>query len=782
MRSRVGGAQRSVKGGALPPRAEGRPVVAYLLGTVLVVVVIVLAMGLVLGSRAADRGREDAQLNAASLSRVAASAIEDNLDVAKGQILSIATNPDVPRVLDDPTDCTLSFALELFPGSRLDLADRAGRVVCSSSVDALGTSYTDSVAEVATSAAGTVHEASIDDPLSGQPATLVSAPIVSDSVPVGSAHVMIATARAGHRLVELYGGPDRYEFVVVDRDSGAIVMSSMPVPGDGSIDERIGEADYVSAASDVAGTNWSVHSAVPMSTALAPARVTQQHQALAGLAVLLALLLAFAVLYRRIVTPLRRVTISLEQDWPSTDYPFGAITGPREVVQLARALQVAQNDQKEYERQLTDRALHDSLTGLANRALLSDRLTHSLRAASKWSRQVAVMFVDLDAFKRVNDSLGHADGDTVLIETARRLDALVGPSDTLARFGGDEFVVVLEGIDDVTQAERFALKILETVSEPITTSDTVVRVSASIGIALGSGDARAQDLIRDADTAMFRAKETGRGRHEVFDEALRQEVSSRLTLETELRAALARDELHLVYQPKIDLLSGDIVGVEALLRWNHPALGAIPPDVFIPIAEETGLIQPIGRFVLEQACAQAAIWCRRDAPFHMAVNVSAHQLAEDGFVDDLARLLDIEGLPPHSLYLEITESVLMRDTARTVEVLAGLHQLGVRVSLDDFGTGYSSLAYLQRFAVDELKIDREFVRDIDRADQRSLVTAMVAMSAALGLQIVAEGVETVQQSDQLRLLGCHTAQGYLFARPEPADLITQRLHPVHTPK
>jgi predicted signal transduction protein with EAL and GGDEF domain len=376
----------------------------------------------------------------------------------------------------------------------------------------------------------------------------------------------------------------------------------------------------------------------------------------------------------------------------------------------------------------------------------------------------------------VNDGLGHAIGDEILIETAARLAAVVRPGDTLARFGGDEFVIVADGFHDPAHMEHLAERALEAVKAPIEVADTVVRVTASIGIAITDSTGQAGDLVRDADNAMYLAKESGRGGFRVFDSAMRDHVTTRLMLEMELRVALERHELHLFYQPKVDLGSRDVVGVEALLRWDHPALGSVPPSTFIPIAEETGLIVAIGRFVLQQACQQAASWWERRFDVSMAVNVSGHQIADPDFVDLVAETLRATGVEPRRVCVELTESVLMRDTVRTADTLRRLHELGVRLSIDDFGTGYSSLAYLHRFPVDELKIDQTFVHRLsDQSDQRELVAAMVAMGRAFGLEIVAEGVETTEQARHVHDLGCHAAQGYIFARPQPPDAIEAML-------
>ena len=428
---------------------------------------------------------------------------------------------------------------------------------------------------------------------------------------------------------------------------------------------------------------------------------------------------------------------------------------------------------KQLEDRLTHQALHDILTGLPNRTLFLDQVGMALRRAKRSGSCTAVLFVDLDRFKLVNDSLGHAAGDELLRAVAARLIDAVREVDTVGRLAGDEFTVLCEEVDDagaVTVAERVSTAL----AAPFEIAGEEVFAGASIGIALGTGGEKdAQAMLREADAAMYEAKKAGRAGYALFDERLRSRAAERLRAEARLRRAIERGELRVVYQPLVDVASGDVVGAEALVRWDQDAAGLISPAEFIPLAEETGLIVPLGAFVLEQACRQAVRWNsgRREAKLVVAVNVSAAQLS-NGFPGELEAALSASGADPSTICLEVTESTLIRETAAASAQLAALGSLGVELAIDDFGTGYSSLSYLRRFPVDTLKVDRSFVDGLgERADDLALVTAITNMAHALDLKVVAEGVETPAQLDVLRRLDCDLAQGYLFARPGPVAAI-----------
>ncbi len=429
---------------------------------------------------------------------------------------------------------------------------------------------------------------------------------------------------------------------------------------------------------------------------------------------------------------------------------------------------------RSYEERLLRQSHYDDLTGLPNRILMLDRLDQAMGLAHRNRAQTALLCLDLDHFKNVNDMLGHAMGDALLKEVAQRLGTVVRESDTLARLGGDEFVVILPGIDDGAEARRLAQRMQEVLAAPIRLEGQEHFITASIGITLYPLDGDdPQVLLRNADLAMYKAKELGRDGYRFFTQEINQRLQERLTLEVQLRGAVRRGELLLHYQPIVDLTTTRPVGVEALVRWQRPDCGIVMPDVFIPVAEELGLIREIGDWVVGTACAGVDRLGRR---LRVAVNVSPRQLRETGFSDAVQRLLADTGLSPDRLELEITERVLMDDTPETAQNLSRLCDLGVRLSIDDFGTGYSSLGYLQKYPFDTLKIDRSFVADaLVNPGAARLVETIIAMAHGLEMLVIAEGVETEDQRDFLRARGCDQAQGYLFARPLPPDQLTKVL-------
>jgi diguanylate cyclase (GGDEF)-like protein/PAS domain S-box-containing protein len=426
--------------------------------------------------------------------------------------------------------------------------------------------------------------------------------------------------------------------------------------------------------------------------------------------------------------------------------------------------------QKQTEEKLTKLALHDHLTELPNRTLFVSRLELALHRLKRRREVLATVFIDLDRFKLINNGLGHAAGDQVLVTVAARLRQILRPEDTIARFGGDEFAVVCEGLDSRRDAARIAERILGGLAEPILVDGREVTVSASIGIALTTDpDITPNVMLRDADTAMYQAKDAGRSRYEVFDQTARARSLARLDRAEELRGALDRMELRVLYQPEVNIADGTTTGMEALVRWEHPTLGLLNPSEFIELAEETGLIVPLGERILKEACREA-VGGNGHGPFRVSVNLSARQLAVASLLDSVKAALVETGLEPSRLCLEITESVLMEDVESSIESLLALKALGVRLAIDDFGTGYSSLGYLRRFPVDVVKIDRSFVAGLGTDPAATaIVAAVVNLSHALGLSVVAEGVETEEHLVALRALRCDRAQGYYWSKPLAPD-------------
>jgi len=467
-------------------------------------------------------------------------------------------------------------------------------------------------------------------------------------------------------------------------------------------------------------------------------------------------------LYHRIVRPdgeIRTVHQQAERVLDAAGRPLKRVGIVQDVTER-RAL----------EEQLRHQAFHDALTGLPNRALLFERIGQALARARRDGRPCAVLFLDLDRFKDVNDTVGHDAGDRLLVAVAARLGGALRDGDTLARLGGDEFTILLEDVADPNEAACAATRLLDTLASPLVIDGQEYRLTASIGLALGRPDHhRAEDVLRDADIAMYRAKEGGRANYAVFDPKMQAQIVARLEMERDLRRALEQGEFLLHYQPIVDLRTGDMAKVEALVRWQHPERGLVSPGVFIPLAEETGLIRALGRWVLGEACRQAQVWQASGTPVAIAVNLTALEFQHPDLADEVAAALAMAGIDARWLRLEITESLAMRDVAATITTLGLLRAMGVAIAIDDFGTGYSSLAYLKRLPVSALKIDKAFIDGLGTDEEdTAIVTAIVTLGHTLGLRVIAEGVETAEQAGLLRALGCDQAQGYHFARPLPA--------------
>lgn len=428
------------------------------------------------------------------------------------------------------------------------------------------------------------------------------------------------------------------------------------------------------------------------------------------------------------------------------------------------------------EQRLERLAHYDPLTGLPNRVLFRDRLKQAISTARRSGAKVAILFLDLDGFKMINDTLGHPAGDQLLVAVGRRLSESMLKSDTVARLGGDEFTLMMVEFEDIPEVSRLAQKVLGICRRPFSVSGRKVFITASIGLALYPNDGTDVDrLLQHADTAMYSAKRRGKNRFQYFSQDMNAKAVQRLNLETALREALNQDEFQVYYQPRVDIASDTLVGCEALVRWKHPHLGMVPPNEFIPVAEAAGMIEKIGEWVLIQACRQIKDWISEtNKGLVVSVNLSSHQIRGQETVDRIGGILKEIGLPSSCLELEVTESALMRDIEEGVRTLTSLRSLGIPLSLDDFGTGYSSLSYLKRFPVQKLKIDRSFIKDVTvDPDDESIVKTIIAIGHSLRMKVVAEGVETKEQTDFLRENGCDEVQGFYFGRPLPPDVFHQ---------
>lgn len=446
--------------------------------------------------------------------------------------------------------------------------------------------------------------------------------------------------------------------------------------------------------------------------------------------------------------------------------------------QLAGSRQREMEARVEHARRIEYLAYHDSLTGLPNRSLFSKLLDQSIREAQRYQRVLAVAFLDLDRFKHINDTLGHEAGDQLLQEVARRLKACIRQSDTVARLGGDEFVVLLPEITEEKSAQVVAQNILSACAKPFTLLGQEFRVTVSIGISIHPRDGLdEQTLTKNADIAMYQAKSEGKNNFQIYSAKLNAQSLERLTLESSLRHALERNEFQIHYQAKRDIAGGHVTGVEALLRWEHPDLGTVAPMRFIPVAEETGIIVPIGRWVLRTACAQNVAWQRQGlAPITVAVNLTSRQFFDEHLLREVVASLEATGMDPRLLELEIAERVVTQNVEKTLRILRALKAAGIRIAIDDFGNGYASLATLQRFPIDTIKIDRSFIRDLDVApDDTALTDAIIAMGKSLSLTVVAQGVETREQAELLRTHACDELQGFYFKKPLPVEDFTKLL-------
>jgi diguanylate cyclase (GGDEF)-like protein len=505
---------------------------------------------------------------------------------------------------------------------------------------------------------------------------------------------------------------------------------------------------------------------------------------IAGYLLLVALLVGGGVgslLQRRISQPVRALAAAMQKVTEHQDFSERVEPSGRDEIarlgagfnSMLRELERQAAEKRAFAAQLQHQALNDDLTGLPNRRLLADRLSHSIAMAERQGLQVALIYIDLDGFKLINDSLGHSIGDLLLRQVGSRLQSRVRQSDTLARLGGDEFAVVITGMGAESEAAQAAGALLEALTPPFFIEHHEIAISASIGISLFPKDGTTpMMLLQQADSAMYAAKKLGKNRVVYFSPELGASLRERLHLETQLRNALANGEIVVWYQPEFEVISRRLVRFEALARWRHPVLGVIAPGKFIPIAEETGLIVPLGKHVMEAACREAMRWQTGDAgPVQVAVNVSSLQLMRDSFVEEVSAILKKTGLPPRLLQIELTESVMLSGAQSAAVTMHRLADLGVGLAIDDFGTGYSCLSYLPQLPFDALKIDRSFVSELcERPETEALVHSLVILAHKLGMRVIAEGVETEQQLERIARIGTNEVQGYLLGRPTPDPL------------
>ncbi|HJT37199.1 MAG TPA: EAL domain-containing protein, partial [Actinomycetota bacterium] len=716
---------------------------SYLVATLLVVTVVAVSVGAyfaVLDSRRAARdvGREtsfEAKLASVAVSQ----ALSENLSTLTTQVTDPTTLTIIHQLVLNPKTCSgaaSSGGIDAFPDGEVYFfalsgppADpslktaKPGDLICGSvkHPESLSLAKTPWFASVS---ATPINTAPYMDPIDKKLSIATVGIMEWHGKPfVGFASTLIFNTLS-QALTKQYGGRFGATFDLVDRGSDALLtgpQGALWKPSAGGMAAvsfaRHRGADGVArvySAVTVKDTKWILIESVPESQALAAARANERHQILVGLIALSLLLILGFGINRNIVGPIRRLRTAVEQAGRDVVPAPLAPEGPVEIGRLVQEFNAMIASRAQYEERLTHQALHDPLTGLPNRALLVDRISKALERRDRTDEGVAVLFADLDRFRVLNDALGHTRGDTVMRMAGRRIEAVLRPGDSVGRLNADEFVILCEGIGAPEHVGVVAARIGAAIAEPMTVEGKEVAVTASIGIAIARAADNATDLIRNADVAMMRAKERGKARYEFFDVSMHDRALSRLQIESDLRHAVERDELFLHYQPIVDVTDG-MVGVEALVRWQHPTSGLQPPLSFIPVAEETGMIVPIGLFVLEQACRQGARWYAEGKPLRVSVNLSARQLTDEALPAHVRRILSETDLPASQLCLEITESTLMNEAVQPV-VLERLKEIGVGISIDDFGTGYSSLSYIQRFPVDELKIDRSFVRALDAED------------------------------------------------------------------
>jgi diguanylate cyclase (GGDEF)-like protein len=715
----------------------------------------------------------------------AAQHIAAGVTSAKDTVSGLAQQGGVERVFDDPTGCQLTATgSAAFSSVRLDIVAPDGTVVCSSDPGTTvskrlhaGSDWLAQAMQPGTHVRWDGHDA-VGDVLS----VVVSNPVEKDGAVVGVVVGFLHLPHVALDVAQDLQGVQGATFTLVDHGTGRVVSSSVPTgaSADGRfpLTARSGEhvgldgKPRVFGSADVPGSTLRVYAGADRAVVLSQSRGSLLRQLLVGLLAALVLIAGAVLLDRRLARPLRRLTRAVARAGQGADSVRVDEQGTAEVLALSRQFNAMMDARAGHEAQLMHQASHDALTGLPNRLLLAELIDGVLGGDEQ---HVSLLMLGIDRFKLINDGLGHEAADAILKEVAQRLSTTLRAGDTLARFGGDEFVLLLPGAGQAA-AEEVAQRMHDTLAEPFTAPGAEVVIRASIGISVvWSRSIAPEQVVRLAVAAMRYAKSAGQVTS-VFDETLEVRATYQLDVERDLRRALEQGELVVHYQPLIDISARAVVGAEALLRWQHPERGLVPPLEFIPVAEQSGQIKEIGAFVLERACRDGAAWAAAGHPLRISVNVAVAQLKGGDFARQVADVLTETGLPSHLLCLEITESSLMRSDQRRTEGLAALRDLGVHLAIDDFGTGYSSLAYLHSLPVDELKIDRSFVNRLgsDSRD-RHLVQAIIGMGTALGLTVVAEGVETEEQLAYLGERGCDVAQGFLFSPPQPVDVFRAHL-------
>jgi diguanylate cyclase (GGDEF)-like protein len=758
---------------------------AYLVCTIVVTLLVLAGATVYTFVWSTDHARSTALDSMAFRAERAAHHIDSGVSIADETVRNLAEQPGIDAVFVSSDGCQLTASgSAAFSSVRVDIVAPNGTVVCSSEPEATkkrgvhaGSDWLGEALQDGTHVRWGGHDAVVG----GATAVVVSNPIHRDGQVVGSVVAFLHLSSVANDVARDLEGVRGTAFALVDRADGRVLSSSLtgsdvsqPFPVTSRTGERRGldGVPRIYASSDVKDSSLRVYAGIDRSAVLSQARGSLERQLVIGLLAALALIAGAILLDRRLARPLRSLTRALTQAGQGADSVRVDQRGTAEVMALSREFNAMMDARAGHEAQLVHQAGHDALTGLPNRLLLRDLVADAL---SDSDRQVALLLLGIDRFKLINDGLGHEAADAILKEVAERLSRSLRAGDTLGRFGGDEFVLLLPGTG-LAGAEEVAQRMHDSLADPFTGPGAEVVLRGSIGVSVvWASSANADQLLRQAVAAMRHAKSAGQDTC-VYDETLEVRATYQLDVERDLRRALEFDELVVYYQPLVSIADGTMLGAEALLRWQHPERGLVPPLEFIPVAEQSGQIVEIGSFVLERACQDAAAWAAAGHPLRVSVNVAVAQFQGRQFAREVADVLTRTGLPSHLLCLEITESSLMRSDQRRSEGLAALRELGVHLAIDDFGTGYSSLAYLHSLPVNELKIDRSFVNRLgtDTRD-RHLVQAIIGMASALNLTVVAEGVETEEQLLYLGERGCDVAQGYLFSMPQPADVFRDRL-------